>query len=410
MVGDLPEPILRLAERCHEAGGRAFLVGGCVRDGLLGIPVKDWDIEVFGIPENALFKLLRRIGSVNSVGRSFGVFKLGNEIDVSLPRRDSKVGAGHRGIAVEGDPNMSTFEAARRRDLTINAILLDPRTGTIEDPHGGRRDLEAKLLRAVDGDTFLEDPLRALRVVQFAARLGFHVDPELITLCRQAALSELPAERIQGEWLKFLLRGQHLEHGLAVARRADLLRRVFPEAALADAPDVGPSLDRLVSACRRQSPEGRAWVLMLAAWLQHADHSAVEKTLDRLWLHKWKGYPLRKTLLDLHAAWSSVPTDDAALRNLSARAELGLCLHLQEACMGVDNEANLSRAEALGILHEPPRALLQGRDLIAIGRRPGPWMGELLSTLYQRQLDGQLTTRDEAMAAAQAMLAASSQE
>ncbi|MDX1579118.1 MAG: hypothetical protein R3266_11560, partial [Gemmatimonadota bacterium] len=161
------------------AGGRAWLVGGCVRDALLGEAVTDFDVEVYRIPEDDLEVLLSALGPVNAVGKSFGVFKLGadEDIDVSLPRRDSNAGPGHRGIHVEGDPWMTPREAARRRDLTVNAILMDPRTGELLDPWNGRADLDACLLRPVDRHTFLEDPLRALRAVQFAARLIFDPAP-----------------------------------------------------------------------------------------------------------------------------------------------------------------------------------------------------------------------------------------
>ena len=135
----------------------------------------------------------------------FGVYKikLGNlDVDVSIPRRDSNIGPGHRGIEVSGDPNMSIEEASRRRDLTVNAMLYDPPEAILIDPQNGIKDLEKRLLRPVDPDTFLEDPLRAIRAVQFAARLEFDASPSLIELCKDATLEELPAERISGRMAK----------------------------------------------------------------------------------------------------------------------------------------------------------------------------------------------------------------
>ena len=191
-------PVLRtIAKRIAELGGTTYLAGGPVRDHHLGRTPKDFDLEVHGLPEDLLARTLAEFGKVNAVGRSFGVYKLtvdGEELDVALPRRDSKVGPGHRGIQVAGDPWMGTTEACRRRDLTINAMLYDVLSAETIDPFCGQDDLENKLLRHVDAATFVEDPLRALRVVQFAARLEFQVSPELKLLCRETALGELPAD------------------------------------------------------------------------------------------------------------------------------------------------------------------------------------------------------------------------
>ncbi|MBT3220247.1 MAG: CCA tRNA nucleotidyltransferase, partial [Proteobacteria bacterium] len=174
-----PAVLLRLAQSCESHGGRAYLVGGGVRDFLMGLVVKDWDLEVYGLGEDQLVPVLRQYGHVNEVGRAFSVFKLTvgeREIDISIPRRDSNIGPGHRGIAVSGDPFLSPREAARRRDLTVNALMYDLLSRELLDSFGGRKDLEDRVLRAVDEETFLEDPLRALRVVQFAARLEFSAD------------------------------------------------------------------------------------------------------------------------------------------------------------------------------------------------------------------------------------------
>ncbi len=136
----------------------------------MGREVKDWDVEVYGVEPARLRELLGRMGRVNVVGEAFTVYKLGQDLDVSLPRRERKTGRGHRAFYIEGDPAMSFEEAARRRDFTVNAILEDPLTGDIIDPYHGREDLERKLLRAVSPDTFVEDSLRVLRAAQFAAR------------------------------------------------------------------------------------------------------------------------------------------------------------------------------------------------------------------------------------------------
>ena len=187
---DIPVPasLRRVIDALAARGGRPFIVGGAVRDALLGLPARDLDLEVFGLPADGVREVLAAFGPVNAVGEAFTVFKLSGlegvegAVDVSLPRRDSKAGPGHRGILVVGDPSLSLEEASRRRDFTINALLFDPVRGETHDPHGGARDLAAGILRAVDARHFGEDPLRALRAVQLAARFDLTVDPATAAL------------------------------------------------------------------------------------------------------------------------------------------------------------------------------------------------------------------------------------
>lgn len=176
----LPEKIIDLARRVNAGGGRAMLVGGCVRDELMGISHKDWDVEVYGIVPARLREILDSLGEVNVVGEAFAVYKIGNDLDVSIPRRERKVSDGHRGFVVEGDPEMTFDEACSRRDFTINAILEDILTGEIVDPLDGRGDIEKKVLRMVSERSFPEDSLRVLRAAQFAARFEFAIDSETV--------------------------------------------------------------------------------------------------------------------------------------------------------------------------------------------------------------------------------------
>src|SRR6266516_3693895 len=172
-----------LASAVRDAGGRALVVGGWVRDRLLDRDSTNIDVEVFGLPSSRLRQLLEPFGRVEAVGESFQVYKLG-DVDVSLPRRDSKAGRGHRGFIVAGDPEMSIEEAARRRDFTINAISWDPLTDEYFDTFDGRSDLQRRLLRMVDATTFPDDSLRVLRAVQFAARFEFDLETATRELCR----------------------------------------------------------------------------------------------------------------------------------------------------------------------------------------------------------------------------------
>ena len=254
MTSDPPSGLdprsVAIAKSIRDAGGRAVVVGGWTRDHLLGLRSKDVDIEVFGLDVERLEALLAGFGNVHAIGRAFGVFRVGGiDVDFSLPRRDSKRGPGHRGFDVAPDPSLDFAEAARRRDLTVNSIGLDPLTGEVLDPHGGRRDLERGVLRATDPAHFPEDPLRGLRVAQLAARLEMSPDDELVALCRALDLGELSGERVLDEFRKLLLRAEKPSIGFAVLEDTGLLR-FFPE------------LDALrgVPQDPKWHPEGDVWV------------------------------------------------------------------------------------------------------------------------------------------------------
>src|SRR5688572_11413405 len=265
-------PVTAVAEAIRAAGGRALVVGGWVRDRLLGRESKDLDIEVFGLPGDVLRDVLGRLGRVEPVGNSFPVFKLAgigdSVIDVSLPRRESKAGRGHRGFVVEGDPTMSIADAARRRDFTINAIAWDPLTGAYEDPFDGRADLTRRMLRAVDPVTFGDDSLRVLRAVQFAARFEFALDEDTAAVCRRISLDDLPAERIWGEIEKLLLQARRPTIGMKLALELGVVDRVLPELR----PIVGCPQDP------EWHPEGDVWVHTLMVM---DEARAANEDLDR---------------------------------------------------------------------------------------------------------------------------------
>src|SRR2546430_6119363 len=225
----VPKQVLDIAQVVRDEGGRALLVGGCVRDELMGQQPKDWDLEVYGVEPARLREILDRFGTVNVVGEAFTVYKLGPHLDISIPRRERKMGRGHRAFFIEGNPSMSIAEATSRRDFTVNAILQDPLTSEIIDPFAGEKDIDAKVLRAVSPKTFSEDSLRVLRAAQFAARFEFDIDPATVTLCRSIDVTDLPAERIWGEIEKLLLRAKHPSIGLKWLRDLRVVDQLFPE-------------------------------------------------------------------------------------------------------------------------------------------------------------------------------------
>lgn len=453
MSADLPPPTLQIAEMVRAHGGRALVVGGWVRDRLMGRASKDVDLEVFGIPAESLRELLRILGPVNVVGESFTVYKVG-DVDVALPRRDSKTGRGHRGFAVEGDPTMDFTEAARRRDFTINAIAFDPLTGEHVDPFEGRRDLERRVLRAVDARTFADDSLRVLRGVQFAARFELEMDPATRVLCRRVPLDDLPAERIWGEIEKLLLGARRPSIGLRLALDLGVVDRLFPELrALVDCPqepawhpegDVWTHTLMVVDEARRRIDDldhPQKVTVMLGALchdlgkppttavidgrirsMEH-EQAGIEPArmlLDRLNVHSLGGDDVRGHILGIVAHHlkplaffkSSTPVGDGAFRRLALKVDLELLARVAEAdCLGRAGHFDcggiawfLARARALGVQHEAPAPILKGRHLLDLGVAPGPRMGQILGQIYERQLDGEVTSVDEGLRAARDIL------
>lgn len=390
----VPSLVLELARAAAEAGGRAYLVGGCVRDHLLGEAPKDFDIEVHGV--EALEELLRPLGHLNTVGKSFGVFKLtrdGLELDVAMPRRDSNAGPGHRGIAVEGDPHMGLEAAVQRRDLTINAVLYDPLEDRFLDLVGGLDDLQAKRLREVDPATFVEDPLRALRAVQFAARFRFDISPSLQRLCRDAPLSELPPERIRGELDKLLMKAATPSVGLRWLRELGIAAKVLP--ALGPDTSLGEVLDR--AAHLERSP-----MLMYGALLHRLDPYAREDSLQRLRLFEKAA---TRSRLEAALAFVGGPRSPEAWRRLADQVPVTLAAQLRTAIRGEDLEQLSAEAEAAGVLGGPLPVLLGGRELRALGVPAGPRMGALQRRVREAQYAGELRDTSDAMEAVRGWIA-----
>jgi tRNA nucleotidyltransferase (CCA-adding enzyme) len=452
-MSEAQERATAIAAAARDAGGRALIVGGWVRDRLMGTDSADVDVEVFGVAAQRLRELLEEFGRVEAVGESFQVYKVGG-IDVSLPRRDSKAGRGHRGFVVSGDPDMTIAEAARRRDFTVNAMSWDPLTGEYLDPFDGRRDLDRRVLRIVDPATFADDSLRVLRAVQLAARFGFVLDDRTRAICREMPLNDLPAERVWGEVEKLLF-APRPSIGFALAMDLGVVERLFPElhalAGCQQEPEWHPEGDvwvhtlQVIDQARTRLdglPRPQQIAVMLGAVchdlgkpattafidgrIRSMDHEeqGVAPTLallDRLNVHTIDGYDVRAQVAGLTAqhlkpgSWYKVRGEvgDGAFRRLAHKVDLELLARVAVSdCLGREPgrfdcramEWFLDRARALGVEHRPPAPILLGRHLLALGMKPGPRMGEILKAVYERQMDGTVTTLDEAVAEAQRLL------
>lgn len=466
------ETVRTVCRAAREAGGRAFLVGGMVRDAVwsaMGGPAaipRGADLEVYGLEGRELRRLLERFGRVLTVGEAFQVYRLvvggaggaAETLEVSLPRRDSKAGRGHRGFVVVGDPFMRPEEAARRRDFTVNAMLCDPLTGELLDFFGGLEDLRAGVLRRVDPATFGEDPLRVLRAVQFSARFEFRVEPETASLCRGMDLGDLPPERVWGEMEKLLLWARRPSRGLEAALELGVVDRLFPELrALVGCPqeadwhpegDVWGHTLQVVDAAASLSedlPRPKRLTVLLAALCHDLgkplttaevdgklrsfghEEAGIEPTrriLDRLRVYTVEGYDVRGQVLALVARHLSPAhlypererVGDGAFRRLARQCDLELLVRVAKADSmgrrGIDGreppgpavEWFRSRVEALGVAQGPPAPLLKGRHLLALGVEPGPRMGEILDRIYEMQLDGAVRSLEEALEAARRLL------
>ncbi|MFH1679411.1 MAG: HD domain-containing protein [Candidatus Eisenbacteria bacterium] len=440
--------VLRLAVEISRAvaeeGGRALAVGGWVRDRILvpGEPRKEIDIEVFGVLPDRLIEILRPFGRVDLVGRAFGVLKIG-PVDVSIPRRETKIGSGHKGFHIESDPTLTFEEAARRRDLTINAMAEDLLTNEILDPHGGRRDIELRLIRAVDRGHFGEDPLRGLRACRFAARFLFEVEKETADLCRALDLSELAEERLFEEFRAMLLQPRHPSVAFQIMRVVGLTR-FFPE------------LETMFD-CRQEyewHPEGDVWVhtllvldaaaslrtgvpdedlvLMFAALCHdlgkplvtnHEDGKIRSPNHEPLGEAPTRSFLARLTrdkrlveevvaLVVHHLRPHSLFKGGAgpsAVRRLATKVPIErLVRHARADHYGRTTPDALARvfpagdwllatAKELEVAEHGPRPILLGRHLLERGWEPGPAMGVLLGRAFEAQLDGEFSDLEGAL-------------
>lgn len=432
----MADTLARIAAAVKARGGRAFWVGGRVRDRLLGLSSQDMDVEVFGLAPAELERVLSAFGTVDKVGRAFGVYRIrGLAADFALPRRERKTGPGHKDFAVTLTPDISLAEAARRRDFTVNSLLEDILTGEVIDCCGGREDLRRRVIRHVSDASFGEDPLRVYRAAQLAARLDFTVHPATVALCRAMPLTSLSPERILTEWEKMLLLAAKPASGLRWLREMEVLAKMHPRlAALAGCPqnpvfhpegDVWEHTLLVVDAAaalRGQAKDPR--VLMWAALLHDIGkpevttltggkytsrgHDAVGAKLAGEFLAELKAEKalqrkvselIKEHMMPFVLYRRREEVTPAALRRLANRVDLGELLLLAQAdYLGKGGPRDFSPtaqwyegkiAELALPLEKGIPPLVQGRDLLALGLTPGPAFADILRRAYDLQLDGE---------------------
>jgi tRNA nucleotidyltransferase (CCA-adding enzyme) len=429
-------PVRRVVELLRDAGGRPLLVGGCVRDALMQVPVLDVDVEVYGLGTRQVEAALRKEFGIITVGAAFGVTKLKDfPVDVSVPRRENRTGAKHTDFDVQADPSMTPKDAAERRDFTLNAIMWDPFTGEVLDPWGGVADLEAKRLRHVS-DKFAEDPLRVLRAMQFAARFEFSVAPETIALCASLTQADLPPERLMEEWTKLLLRGRKPSLGLAFLKDCGWTK-FYPELHAM----IGVPQDP------EWHPEGDVWIHTLHCMDAYARERVGDRDEDLIvglavLLHdigkatttkkeakddRWHAYGHEEESFNLAprflaqitnekklieavfplVRWHGQPFElfrakagDAAVRRLAQKViRIDRLIRVDIADRkgrpplwpGEASPQGLwlaERAQALQLADSAPKRIVLGRHLIAMGHKPAGWFSQVLDEAFEAQLDG----------------------
>jgi len=454
----LPNILHEISDILHSRGAKAIVVGGSVRDHFLDLEIKDYDVEVYGLDTfTALEQILSIYGSVNLVGKNFGVLKFhheGEEYDFSFPRVETKTGAGHRGFEVKIDASIDYLIAFKRRDFTINAMGYDIKEAKFIDPYRGMEDIQNRCIRHINDDTFVEDPLRVYRAVQFSARFDYHLHKETIELCRdmvkRGLLDELPKERVWAELSKLMLKSQKPSIGFELMRELDILERYFPE--LYAITGVEQSIqwhpegdvwihtmmciDAMATLCQVdcKNRDERYILRMLWAILCHDLGKATCTTIDedgrvKAIGHEYAGIePTREILnrvtnehnfiesilplVEHHlkpSIFYKAKSKDKAIRRLATKVNIEeLTLVAKADFLGrttaesIDGiykagEWMLAKAKELQVEKTPISNLLQGRDLISLGYKPSSLFGDILNDVYEKVLEGELSTKNEAI-------------
>jgi len=446
----VPNILKTISNALQKYNAKAIIVGGSVRDYFLKLPSKDYDIEVYGLDNlEQLEKILSKFGSVNLVGKSFGVLKFVHEkeeYDFSFPRLESKVGKGHRGFDVETDGSMTFEQAALRRDFTINAMGYDIEAKAFLDPFNAQEDIDAHLLRHIDDYSFVEDPLRVYRAVQFCARFGYELATETKKLCinmvKDGLLEELPKERIYKEFVKLLLKSPKPSVGFKLIRELGILR-YFPELeAIIDVPqdpkwhlegDVWVHtmmcIDTMVGLLGEDKKQNLKYMFAILCHDFGKATTTEEDGCIRAIGHEHEGTDLTKSfmyrltsehdfiesilpLVEHHlkpSQFYDAKSKDKDIRKLATKVNIEELVIIakadflgrttQESLRG-NYEAGewlLEKAKGLKVQNKPLDNLLQGRDLIDLGLEPSSEFKMILEKVYDLQIEGDVSTKEEAL-------------
>jgi len=448
----IPEDLATILRETPELR-KAYLVGGWVRDALLGLPQKDFDIEVFGVSYEQLAIALARWGRTDLVGKSFGVVKLtarsGALYDFTIPRRDSKIAPGHKGFEIRFDPSIEPRDAAARRDFTINALMYDPRSNQVLDFFNGAEDLRTRTLRHTT-EAFVEDPLRVLRGMQLAGRFGLKAAPETIALSRKIrdGHDELAVERVREEWFKWAAKSTIPSAGLQFLRQTGWIEH-YPElhaiVGTPQDPEWHPEGDVFVHTCHccdalvglpawqeadEESKIAFAFGVLThdfgkASTTQHVEREGLQRIISPG--HEEAGVALAESFLRRIDAPNAIvervlplvrnhmahlhEVTDRSVRRLARRLVPetieGLCVLMTADAFGRPPRpqrvpaivmALQQRATELKVENRPPEPILKGRHLVELGMSPGKHFGPILDAAYEAQLEGRFFDVDQAYA------------
>lgn len=450
----IPNSLKLISYRLKSYNAKAILIGGRVRDHFLDKESKDYDVEVYGIDSiTKLQEILSEFGSVNLVGKSFGVLKLNidnDEHDFSLPRTEHKTGNLHQDFETISDGNMGYDEAFKRRDFTINSIGYDIETAEFIDPYGGINDIKNRILKHTNSSTFTEDPLRVYRAVQFMARFNLTIDESTFNLCKKIVengeLDFLPNERIYEELKKLLTKSKKPSIGFELMRSLGILK-YFPELrAIIDIPqdpiwhpegDVWTHtmmcINEMAKMTKLETDDEKLNEKLLWAILCHdfgkATHTQIKENEITAIGHEDAGIePMRNFMYRLtneHSlvdaiepliVYRSAPSQlyqngakSPAIKRLATKVNIEELVRVaradflgrttKESLLGVYEAGDwlLNKAKELNVQNNAPAPLLQGRDLISLGLTPSPEFKKILNQAYEAQLDGIINTHDEAI-------------
>jgi tRNA nucleotidyltransferase/poly(A) polymerase len=383
-------------------GFTPYIVGGSVRDVIMGLDSKDVDIEVYGGQPESIAKSLKKIGHVDEVGKSFGVLKIaidGEDFDVSLPRTDSKIGDGHKGFSVEVNPDLSLDEATARRDYTINALMYTHRLGFIVDKHGGLKDLENGQLRHVS-EAFDEDPLRVLRGVQMASRFDMEMHPDTVARAQKlkSSFNDLATERVAIEFDKLHLKGKNARRAFKVLQATGWDSN-FPGLAEINDEKLHTDLSNAHHVADRESLNNQDKTVLITSMItSKMNRKDREKFLKSTVI----GEKTQGIIRILSETNLPEKQDSASMRFWAddlGKVSIRNYSHMLEA-QGRKDEAKslLAKAEAVGIADRAEAGMIQGRDVIA--RHPevktGPWLGKMLKAALHDQYNEKFRTQKQA--------------